>query len=209
MPTDEIARRLHAQHWRYAPFDPESVTIIESRLADAGRRKTPIRYSDVAQGINFDLPNGKEHVIDTHDSTPFDRNLIGDFLGFISARTYAAHGFMASALAGDAINMLPSEAFFRLALDVGLVAHNTERDRNAFWIRQLDLAHEYYRQQPLLPTAAEFYLYARTVLEGATTTLSIPPEADAMIFASGPSNIIAEPTGCCGVQPAAGRSHPL
>ena len=119
MPNAATTKRLQAIPWLYAPFDPESVRIIESRLADAGRRNAPITYSEVVQGIEFTLDDGRRHIIDTHNWTGLDQRIIGQFLGFISARTYGAHEFMASALAVAATNGQPSRNFYDFALNIG------------------------------------------------------------------------------------------
>lgn len=141
-------------------------------MADAARRNEPITYSDVVQGIEFTLDDGRRHTIDIHNWTGLDQRIIGQFLGFISVRTYDAHEFMASALAVDATNMQPSKSFFDFALNIGALVRDTERERTAFWIRQFNLAHEHYSKQPVLPTAADFNIYTRTVLEGVPTTLT-------------------------------------
>jgi hypothetical protein len=148
------------------------VEIIEARLAEAGRRNVPITYSAVADGIDFQLSDGRNHAINIHEWTGLDRQIIGDFLGFIAARTFANHGFMASALAVDATDMQPSDSFFRVAVALGALSRDTKHERDSFWIRHFNLAHEFYRQQEEMPTAGDLFTYAQTVLEGAPTKLT-------------------------------------
>lgn len=128
--------------------DAEAVALLENRLATSARSDTPITYSQLVDGIVFRLVDGREHHIDVHDWTGFDRNLIGDYLGFISQRTYRDFGFMASSLTVDAALKRPSNTFFMLALRLGALKRDSAAARDPFWVTQLNLAREHYLKVP-------------------------------------------------------------
>ncbi len=58
---DEIQRRFSAMQWLYAEQDPAALEELERRIASAGRAGRTMRlYSDLVQGVCFDLPSLKE-----------------------------------------------------------------------------------------------------------------------------------------------------
>jgi hypothetical protein len=103
----------------WADKDAEAVRELESRLATAAREERLLNYSDLACGIRFTLAkkNRTEVVeIDTSNWSEHERAIIGDYLGFISYRTYREAGFLASALAITKEECVPSKPFFNFCL---------------------------------------------------------------------------------------------
>ena len=96
---DPLGEYLGTVTWKYAGQDSEAKAELTRRISEAGRRLQMITYSDLVRGIRFRIPSinsGQPYEIDTADWTGFDRAMIGDFLGAISAESYAAGGFLAS-----------------------------------------------------------------------------------------------------------------
>jgi hypothetical protein len=103
--------------WRFAEDDVESARILERRIADAARNLADkfITYSDAVEGVTFHpsfAPGG--HLIDTHAWRDIDRQLIGDYLGYICSRTFNNVRILASALVVDKAEGRPSKPFFDL-----------------------------------------------------------------------------------------------
>lgn len=124
-----------------------SLRMIEDRLATAARRNRPLTYSDVVREIQFRIPSiagGNPYEIVTNDWTGLDRDLIGDFLGYASMRSYLAHDFMISAFAVDKTEMRPSEYFFELMLSLGALRKDSEPEQLRFWITQMEKAHAHH-----------------------------------------------------------------
>ena len=111
---DETLRRMRAVNWTYADKDSNALAILEQRVADTGRRLQLITYSQLVTGVAFHLPNirnGEPYHIQTYDWSGLDRAIIGEFLGFISMRSYEQAGFMASTLVVNALEFKPSWHF--------------------------------------------------------------------------------------------------
>src|SRR5687767_6913948 len=97
---DDVLRRMGEVKWSWADKDPRALAELEGKIKRAGRKKTPVSYSDLALGVLFKIPtlnNGEPFTIDTHNWSDLDRAFIGEFLGYISMRSYKSYGFMASA----------------------------------------------------------------------------------------------------------------
>jgi hypothetical protein len=74
--------------WRYATGDSEALAKLEQRIADAGRKRSLITYSDLMRDVTFNLPNlRKPRTIDVTDWQELHRAIVGDFLGYISMRS--------------------------------------------------------------------------------------------------------------------------
>ena len=144
---DVIEQRMRAIRWNFAEEDPAALSEIESRLADAGANLQLVRYSDLAQGVAFRLPNvrnGEQYEIQVHHWTGFDRMLIGEFLGRASMNSYLRHGFMASALAVDGAELRPSWHFFDWMEQLGVLRDTNEDTVLAFWAEQVNRAHSHF-----------------------------------------------------------------
>src|SRR4051794_21544648 len=100
MPMDRIDEAFRAMKWKYADKDPMALAELERRIADAARRRSLITYSDLVRGVRFNLPNlrERERTIDVADWQELDRAIVGDFLGYISQRSYERQRFFSSAL---------------------------------------------------------------------------------------------------------------
>lgn len=124
MPIDRIDEAFRAMKWKYADKDPDALAELERRIAEAGRRRSLITYSDLVRGVRFNLPNLREgaRTIDVADWQELDRAIVGDFLGYISQRSYERHRFFSSALVVTKTDGSPSEGFYTLMRDLGLIS---------------------------------------------------------------------------------------
>lgn len=150
---DEFAQEMTALNWRYGDKDPEALAILEGRIAEAGRKLSLITYSDLVKGVEFHLPNvrdGEAYYISIHDWSGLDRAILGDFLGYISTRSYLEAGFMASALVVNKAEYKPSEQFFEWLERLGVLPDTNEDTVLAFWADQVNKAHKWYTSQSKL-----------------------------------------------------------
>jgi len=134
--------------WIYADRDPDAVSVIERRLAETARSDGFINYSDLVQGVVFFLTkdNGMQPFeINTYEWFGHERQILGDYLGFIAYRTYLEADFLASALAVSKTDLRPSKFFFDFARDVGAMKPGEDPDR--FWLTQIVRARDWYRSQ--------------------------------------------------------------
>jgi hypothetical protein len=133
--------------WTYADDDPKAVAALESRIAHAGRRQELITYSDLVRGVQFRLPTingGEPYEIDVQSWEPLDRALIGDFLGYISERSYTKAQFMASALVVSQDTQQPSPHFFLWMHEIHALSSLKEAEKLKFWSDQVNRAHAYF-----------------------------------------------------------------
>lgn len=147
---DDLARRMEALDWKWGDKDPAALEELERRIAGAGRRLSLITYSDLAEGVIFRLPNlrnGAPYSIPIRNWSGLDREIIGSFLGYISARSYRRAGFMASALAVNRAEYRPSEHFFRFMRELDVLPDNEESTVLEFWAGQVNRAHNWYRSR--------------------------------------------------------------
>ena len=138
-----------AIEWLWADKDAEAVRELERRLARSAREQEPINYSDLVRGVRFTVAKAKQteiREIDTSNWSEYDRRLIGDYLGFISYRTFQEAGFLASALAVTKEEGFPSKSFFNFAEQIG--AREPGQDPTEFWLQQLAKAQQWYRNHP-------------------------------------------------------------
>ena len=144
---DAISQAFSSFRWSYAEGDIKALTELEARIAAKGRAQDLIIYSDLVEGVAFDLANLRDtpHVIDIHAWTDLDRALVGDFLGHISERSYARGGFFASALVVDKYDQQPGEGFYRLLRDLGLIARSSGEEGYFVWVEHVKKAHEWFR----------------------------------------------------------------
>src|SRR4051812_38288463 len=100
--------------WTWGDKDANVLAELEQRITQAGRNGRSITYSDLARGIDKHPPHmaGKAHRICVDEWTSFDSRMIGGLLGYISARSYCAKGFMASTLLVCKTEAIPSSSFF-------------------------------------------------------------------------------------------------
>ncbi len=110
---DRVQQRFDEIEWTYATGDPKALKELEERIAAAGRKRGLITYSDLVRGVTFDLPNlQKPRVIDVADWQEIDRAIVGDFLGYISKRSYEHARLFSSALVVSKMDGSPGEVLF-------------------------------------------------------------------------------------------------
>ena len=74
-----------------------------------------------------------------------ERSAMGDLLGDIVEETFDEHGVMLSSLVMYVNENRPGGGFYTLATHMGLLPKDATKDeREAFWIRQMNAAHETY-----------------------------------------------------------------
>lgn len=150
-PDPAIAARFAEIRWSYADRDPQALDEFRRRLAATGRRESLIDYSALVRGVAFHIPTvngGQPYTIDTQEWQDLDRDLLGDFLGFLSQESYERHGFFSSALAVSKGDGTPSEGFWSLMKQLGLVASGRSMRALEFWSGQVRAAHEWYVAHP-------------------------------------------------------------
>jgi hypothetical protein len=150
MTVDNVLIQMKTVQWMYADKDLNTVAILEQRIAETGRKLGLITYSQLAHGVAFHLPdikNGEPYHIQTYDWTGLDRAIIGEFLGFISMRSYEQADFMASALVVNALEYKPSWHFFEWMRSLNVLPDMNDDTVMAFWAEQVNRSHNWYRSQ--------------------------------------------------------------
>lgn len=71
--------------------------------------------------------------------------MVGEFLGYISMRSYCANGFMASALVVNRLEYKPSDLFFEWMKRIEVLPDTNEGTVMKFWIDQVNKAHNWYK----------------------------------------------------------------
>ena len=144
--VDQIADAFEGIRWTFADKDPEAVSELEKRIAHAGRQRQLATYSDLVRGVAFDLPNVKKSpfTIDVGDWGDFNRTLIGDFLGYISMRSYKKGGFFSSALVVSKLDGSPGWGYYGLLKDLGLISSSQNLEALEIWADHVRKAHTWY-----------------------------------------------------------------
>lgn len=147
MPIDSLASALSGLRWKFAEADPHAKAELERRIADTGRRRGLITYSELVRDVTFKLPTvngGSPFQIDVTDWSDLDRAILGDFLGAISTDSYLKAGFLATAQVVNRQEYRPSDQFFRWMADLGVLPNRKQDTVMRFWIDQVAKAHEWY-----------------------------------------------------------------
>lgn len=145
---DPILQKLKGIEWRWADKGSSALATLESRIAATGRDLGLITYSDLVRGVKFEVPtirDGKPFEIHVHDWTEFDRALIGDFLGLVSARSYERARFMASALVVSKGEYKPSWHFFQWMETLDVLPDLADEKVMAFWANEVNKAHKWFK----------------------------------------------------------------
>ena len=145
---DEVAKRMAAILWKWGDKDAIALEELERRIARHLRQNDYITYSDLVQGVVFRVPginNGLPYQVDVHNWSWLDRALVGEFLGYISLRSYRRYGFMASAVVVDKTALYPSDHFFKWMKDLAVLPDTEENTKIEFWNAQLQKAYARYR----------------------------------------------------------------
>jgi hypothetical protein len=144
--VDKILERFGAIQWHYAPRDERARSELDRRIAEVGRRGSLITYSDLVRDVTFSLPNLHEpqHRIDTREWQDLDRAILGDFLGYLSMKSYERGGFFASALVVSKQDGSPGEGFYSLLKELGLIAKSKTDKAMFLWADHVAKAHAWY-----------------------------------------------------------------
>jgi len=147
---DNILERFRAIKWNYAPRDDPARAELDRRIAEVGRRRGLITYSDLVRGIAFNLSNLREprHQIDTRDWQDLDRAILGDFLGYLSMESYEQAGFFSSALVVTKQDGSPGEGFYNLLKELGLIASSKTDKAMYLWADHVAKAHTWFSRAP-------------------------------------------------------------
>lgn len=147
---DPILAQMQAVNWTYADKDPGALEELRRRLEDAGRRTKLLRYSEIAQGVVFHLPQirgGGPYEITTWEWSGLDRRIIGDFLGYLSMESWRDAQFMVSALVVSGVEYQPSDIFFEWMKQLGVLPNLKQATVLAFWSDQVKRAFAHYRSK--------------------------------------------------------------
>ena len=145
---DSVEEKLAEMEWPFVDSDPAALEELTRRVADAGRGRCLVTYSDLVRGVRFCLPNvrqGEPFEIDVEEWTGQDRQIVGDFLGAISAESYRRGRFFASALVVGKVQSQPSGHFFEWMEQLGVLPNLREDTVLAFWAEQVNKAHRWYQ----------------------------------------------------------------
>lgn len=149
--TQSVLDKFRAIQWSYADKDTKAGEEMRRRIANAARRNKLIYYSDLVAGVTFRLPNvagGEPFQIDPSEWSILDRDILGDYLGYLSLETYERHGFLASALAVSKNDDMPSEGFWNLMKLLGLVKNSKTDKAMYFWSDEVAKARAWYVGHP-------------------------------------------------------------
>jgi len=142
---DTILEQLEGIRWRYATGDPAALSEMESRIATAGRKRSLITYSELVRGITFNLPNiHKPRTIDVTNWQELDRAIVGDFLGYISMRSYERAQLFASALVVSKMDGSPGDGFHSLLKQLGLIPNLRSAKALDLWAEHVAKAHTWF-----------------------------------------------------------------
>lgn len=153
MPTDqEIIVELDKIQWAFAPEDLDAARNMAKRIARTGRLGSSfISYSNLVEGLTFTLPtvnDGQPFMIDTHNWTGLDRQILGDFLGYISTQSFKTAGFRASCLVVGLKDNQPSEVYFDWMKDLNILSSKTEAAVLKYWSHEVRKAIAWYKANP-------------------------------------------------------------
>lgn len=143
--ADPIQERFDEIQWSYATGDPKALGELEQRIAAAGRKRGLITYSDLVRGVRFELPNlQKPRTIDVSDWQEIDRAIVGDFLGFISKRSYEKAKVFTSALVVSKMDGSPGEGFYSLLKQLGLIPNTKSTKALDLWAEHVAKSHTWF-----------------------------------------------------------------
>lgn len=142
---EPILEKFGHINWRYATGDSKALAELEERIAEAGRKRSLIIYSDLVRGVTFNLPNlRKPRTIDVTDWQELDRAIVGDFLGYISMRSYERARCFSSALVVSKMDGSPGEGFYNLLKELGLIPNVRSAKALDIWAEHVAKAHTWF-----------------------------------------------------------------
>lgn len=145
---DTILAQMEAVNWTYADKDPAALGELRKRLQSAARKTKMLRYSELADGVEFRLPQikgGDPYYITTWDWSGLDRRIIGEFLGYLSMESWREGQFMISAIVIGGLDYQPSDHFFEWMKELGVLRNLKQESVFAFWSEQVKKAFAYYK----------------------------------------------------------------
>jgi hypothetical protein len=145
---ENVLQMMLAHHYPSAPQDPHSLEILSGRVEEHGSQGDLITYSQLVENVQFHIPTinrGNAYLIDIHNWTYQDRELVGEFCGLISTNSYQNHGFMASALVVNQDTQRPASTFFEWMRYLGLIPNLQEQTKEEFWVAQVNLAFAHFQ----------------------------------------------------------------
>lgn len=148
--SDRILENFARIVWHYADKDAGALQELEARVANAAAKRGLLTYSDLVRDVEFNLPKLKEsrRIVDTADWQDLDRAIIGDFLGYMSMRSYEKAGFLSSALVVSKMDGSPSEGFYTLLKDLGLISSGKTDKAMYLWADHVAKAHTWHSRHP-------------------------------------------------------------
>jgi hypothetical protein len=148
---DPLVAKLEAVEWRYGDKDPAAAREFEHRIASCARGKGFITYSEIIRDVTFHLPNvanGQPYQIRASEWSGLDRKILGEFLGYVSARSYVSAGFLATAVVVSSSELKPSDLFFAWMKELDALPDLKEDTVLAFWARHFREALKWYKANP-------------------------------------------------------------
>ena len=145
---DPILSQLQAKTWGYADGDPSALATLGERIAATGKERQLIHYSDLVRGVTVRLPNvenGTPFELGVPDWRDLDRSILGSFLGRLCVDSYRRGAFLASALVTSKGTDEPSEGFWTLVDELGMLRSRAADKRLLFWIDEVRKAHNWYQ----------------------------------------------------------------
>jgi hypothetical protein len=104
-----------------------------------------ITYSELVRGVTFNLPNvQKPRTIDVTNWQELDRAVVGDFLGYISMRSYERAHLFSSALVVGKVDGSPGEGFYKLLKELGLIPSARSPKTLDLWAEHVAKAHTWF-----------------------------------------------------------------
>ena len=144
---DHVLETFSKINWSYSPDDPSALAQLKRRIARRARLGRTLTYSELADGVEFDLPGlaDRPHRIDVHNWSQLDRAIVGDFLGYISMESYQLGRFLASALVVGKDDHVPGAGFYGLLNDLDMIASKDDPRGSVIWGEHVELAKQWYR----------------------------------------------------------------
>ncbi len=143
---DPVTQAFEAITWKFATRDPASCDALAERIAETGRKRALITYSELVKDHTFHLGNLQQpqHRIDILDWQELDRAIVGDFLGYLAMRSYEEAGFFSSALVVGKRDGSPGEGFYNLLKQLGLIKSSRTDKAMYLWAEHVAKAHTWY-----------------------------------------------------------------
>lgn len=149
---ERVLELMRGVDWTWAKSDVAACEEIEWRLTRKAKDRGFLNYSELVEGIEFRIPTingGRPYSIDVRNWKDLDRAIVGQFLGYLSMKSFEQHGFMLSAIVIGKDSSEPSHHFYEYVKWLGLLIDSTEASRLTFWAKHFKAAHRHFasRQQ--------------------------------------------------------------